>query len=119
MEDAKKSIRNITQKDWLTEERLDAQIALISHTIEMEAAETAGSGWKELFTGTNRRRTEIVRKAMGVNQHAHESAASFGVASIGADSRSRISLLNCGLLVEVELMIVCGTLACPRREHSI
>jgi SP family general alpha glucoside:H+ symporter-like MFS transporter len=32
----------------------------MEHTIEMEAADTAGSGWRELFTKSNRRRTEIV-----------------------------------------------------------
>lgn len=62
MEDARKAIRRLGAESYLTDDIVEAKAALIEHTIEMEAAETAGSGWKELFHGTNRRRTEIVSR---------------------------------------------------------
>jgi SP family general alpha glucoside:H+ symporter-like MFS transporter len=57
---AKKSLRKLARSDYMDEQTIDAHIALIAHTIELERAETEGGGWKDLFRGTNRRRTEIV-----------------------------------------------------------
>jgi SP family general alpha glucoside:H+ symporter-like MFS transporter len=42
------------------DQRLEQTIALMVHTNEMEKAETSGSGFKDCFRGSNRRRTEIV-----------------------------------------------------------
>ncbi|RSH95719.1 hypothetical protein EHS25_000811 [Saitozyma podzolica] len=56
---AKKSLRKLARSDYMDEQTIDAHIALIAHTIELERAETEGGGWKDLFRGTNRRRTEI------------------------------------------------------------
>jgi hypothetical protein len=62
---AKKSLRKLARSDYMDEQTIDAHIALIAHTIELERAETEGGGWKDLFRGTNRRRTEIVSPALG------------------------------------------------------
>jgi SP family general alpha glucoside:H+ symporter-like MFS transporter len=43
-----------------TEQKLEETVALMVHTNEMEKAEVAGTGFRDCFKGTNRRRTEIV-----------------------------------------------------------
>lgn len=62
-EDAKKSIKRTAKGEYYTEQLLNAQVALIDHTHELEWQETKkGSLWN-CFKGTNRRRLEIVRPA--------------------------------------------------------
>lgn len=60
LDEAEKSIRKLTRSDHCTEENIAARLALMSHTIQLEEAETRGGSWRDLFRGTNRRRTEIV-----------------------------------------------------------
>jgi len=60
IEEAKQAARRLSPATYLTEERLEQQIALISHTIELEKAEVAGATYRDCFRGSNLRRTEIV-----------------------------------------------------------
>lgn len=40
--------------------QLDAYVAYMKHTVDLENAETGAGTWLEMFKGTNLRRTEIV-----------------------------------------------------------
>jgi hypothetical protein len=40
--------------------QLDAYVAYMKHTVDLENAETSQGSWLEMFRGTNLRRTEIV-----------------------------------------------------------
>jgi len=58
--EAKNSIRRTAVKGYYTEELLNAQVALIDHTHELEWQETKKGSLFNCFKGTNRRRLEIV-----------------------------------------------------------
>ena len=59
-EEAEHALKRLTRDGYWTEESLRGELAYMEHTIEMERAEVQGSGWRDLFRGTNRRRTEII-----------------------------------------------------------
>lgn len=58
--EAAKSLKMLSHKDYCTDERNEAQIALMHHTYALEDQEFVHTSWKEMFRGTNLRRTEIV-----------------------------------------------------------
>jgi SP family general alpha glucoside:H+ symporter-like MFS transporter len=58
-EDAKVVLRRITSPTYWDTRDLDAYVAIMKHTDDMEKAEGAQGSWLELFKGTNLRRTEI------------------------------------------------------------
>jgi SP family general alpha glucoside:H+ symporter-like MFS transporter len=62
MEDAKNSLRRLVIDSHLSEEELDAQIALMRHTDELEKAEIKGATFGDCFRKSNLRRTEIVSR---------------------------------------------------------
>ncbi|KAK1926007.1 general substrate transporter [Papiliotrema laurentii] len=55
---ARTSLRRIRSKE-ASEKEIDAVLALIQHTTELEKAETSGATYLDCFRGTNLRRTEI------------------------------------------------------------
>ncbi|RSH93062.1 hypothetical protein EHS25_007415 [Saitozyma podzolica] len=58
-EDAKVVLRRITSPHYWDTRDLDAYVAIMKHTDDMEKAESSQGSWLELFKGTNLRRTEI------------------------------------------------------------
>ncbi|GFZ49878.1 hypothetical protein JCM24511_07281 [Saitozyma sp. JCM 24511] len=58
-EDAKVVLRRITSPNYWDTRDLDAYVAIMKHTDDMEKAESSQGSWLELFKGTNLRRTEI------------------------------------------------------------
>lgn len=58
---ARKCLVRLRQDTPEREREVDAALALIKHTTELERAETADAGFWECFKGTNLWRTEIVR----------------------------------------------------------
>lgn len=58
---ARRNIRRILPSDYVSDEKVEEQIALIQHTINLEKQETAGATFRDCFRGSNLRRTEIVR----------------------------------------------------------
>jgi SP family general alpha glucoside:H+ symporter-like MFS transporter len=57
---ARKSLMRLTPTTDDKAQRVDAQIAYIQYTTELERAETEGASFWDCFRGTNARRTEIV-----------------------------------------------------------
>lgn len=60
IEQAKQSLLRLTEDSPTKEEEVEATLAYIQYTTEMEAAETENASFFECFRGTNLRRTEIV-----------------------------------------------------------
>ena len=60
LEEAKKSLMRLTGDSPTKVEDVEASLAYIRHTTEMEKAETENASFWECFRGTNLRRTEIV-----------------------------------------------------------
>jgi MFS transporter, SP family, general alpha glucoside:H+ symporter len=58
LEEAKHSIIRLTGSK--TEEQMNNQLAMMLHTIKIEAEATAGATYADCFKGDNLRRTEIV-----------------------------------------------------------
>jgi hypothetical protein len=65
-EEAKRSIARTARPGHFSEEDLDAQLALIDHTHQLEAMETKNASLFNCFKGTNLRRVEIVSRNGGV-----------------------------------------------------
>jgi SP family general alpha glucoside:H+ symporter-like MFS transporter len=59
IDDARISLRRLRQQTATSELEIEATLALIVHTTQLERAETAGATYLECFKGTNLRRTEI------------------------------------------------------------
>jgi SP family general alpha glucoside:H+ symporter-like MFS transporter len=57
---ARRSLQRLRQETLDKEREVDASLAYIKYTTELERAETAGASFLECFRGTNLRRTEIV-----------------------------------------------------------
>lgn len=58
-EKARRAIRRTARKGYFTEADIDAEVALIRHTLEIEKNETKQQGLLNCFRGSNLRRTEI------------------------------------------------------------
>ena len=59
---AKTSLRRLRQNSPHREQEVEAALAYIRYTTELERAETQDSSFADCFKGTNLRRTEIVSK---------------------------------------------------------
>lgn len=55
-----KKLKPLAVSGYYDDQRLEQPITLMVHSNEMGKAETSGSGFKNCFRGSNRRRTEIV-----------------------------------------------------------
>jgi SP family general alpha glucoside:H+ symporter-like MFS transporter len=60
MEEARKSLIRLRSTGTYTEDEIDATLAYIQHTTEIEKLEVEGASFFDCFRGTNLRRTEIV-----------------------------------------------------------
>lgn len=67
-EEAKKSLLRLASSSPNKEREVDAALAYIRYTTEMEQAETAQAKFLDCFRGTNARRTEIVSSCSGVHR---------------------------------------------------
>lgn len=65
MDVARDALRRLRSTN-ASEKEIDAALALIQHTNEMEVAETKGATYLDCFKGTNARRTEIVSGLKGI-----------------------------------------------------
>ncbi len=61
-EEAKKTLIRLASPGYWDDKNIDAYIAVIQHTDDLEKAEAATGTWWELFKSSNLRRTEIVSK---------------------------------------------------------
>ncbi len=62
IEEARRSLIRLRSTGTYTEDDIDATLAYIRHTTELEKAETEGATFFDCFRGTNLRRTEIVSR---------------------------------------------------------
>lgn len=52
-DDARATTKRLAPSEYLTDQLVDRQIALMKHTIEMEKAETQGASFLDCFKGSN------------------------------------------------------------------
>lgn len=52
-------IRKTARKGYYTQEEIDGYAEYMKHTDALERAENSGGSWREMFKGSNLRRTEI------------------------------------------------------------
>lgn len=67
-EAAKKAIRATARRGYYADADLDGYLAYIRHTDALEALEAQGTSFRDMFRGTNRRRTEIMLCLWGNQQ---------------------------------------------------
>jgi SP family general alpha glucoside:H+ symporter-like MFS transporter len=60
IEEARRSLERLASNSDNKQEEIEATLAYIRYTTEMERAETEGASFLDCFRGTNLRRTEIV-----------------------------------------------------------
>lgn len=65
IEEARASLMRLRQDTPEKVQEVEATLAYIRHTTELEKAETANASFLDCFKGTNLRRTEIVRPSHG------------------------------------------------------
>jgi SP family general alpha glucoside:H+ symporter-like MFS transporter len=68
IDEAKKSISRLAYPGYYSEDDLTAQVALMQHTLAIEALEHKDQSFLNCFKGTNLRRTEIVAAVFAVQQ---------------------------------------------------
>lgn len=77
VDEAKRVIRRLAIKGHHDEASLDAQVALIQHTDELEKRASAGSGYRDAFTGVNRRRLEITMVTWAIQSWSGKTVVSY------------------------------------------
>ncbi|WOO84078.1 Maltose permease MAL61 [Vanrija pseudolonga] len=60
IDDAKRALERLARPGYYDERKLDAYVAVMKHTDDLDRAEAAKGSYKECFQGTNLRRTEIM-----------------------------------------------------------
>ncbi|KAH7324173.1 general substrate transporter [Stachybotrys elegans] len=87
-EEAETSLRRLARKGHYTDETMAQTLALMKHTNEMEKIEAADSSYRDIFRGTNFRRTGIVCMAFIIQILNGQSVTPFAAVmlrSIGMD----------------------------------
>lgn len=77
LDQAKQSLLRLRSDSPNKEQEVEATLAYIRHTTELEMADTEGANLIECFKGTNLRRTEIVSLSMNAIRDIWEANHSF------------------------------------------
>ncbi|PHH86650.1 hypothetical protein CDD83_9929 [Cordyceps sp. RAO-2017] len=147
LEDAKKSIIRLTSRNTGVVFDADETLSMMVHTNAMEKEAVAGTSYKDLFKGANRRRTEIVcvtwmiqtlcgSTFMGYSTYFYQQAGlavensfnmSLGQYALGAigtltawflmSLAGRRTLYLCGQLTMCSLLLIIGCASFAGREN--
>ncbi|AFR98281.1 MFS transporter, SP family, general alpha glucoside:H+ symporter [Cryptococcus neoformans C23] len=83
-DDARATTKRLAPSEYLTDQLVDRQIALMKHTIEMEKAETQGASFLDCFKGSNLRRIEIYWSGQNIINYATQYLQTDGMTEDGA-----------------------------------
>jgi len=109
-EEAKNSIRRTAVKGYYTEQLLNAQVALMDHTYELEWQETKKGSLFNCFKGTNRRRLEIVCVVWSVQYWCGQPMTGYSTyflqnAGLSVSAAFSMNLGNYGMLIFGTLVV--------------
>ncbi|EPQ28691.1 uncharacterized protein PFL1_03994 [Pseudozyma flocculosa PF-1] len=107
-DEAKHSIRRLTNADQRSEARINEELALIRYTTALEEAETAGATLLDCFRGTNRRRTEVACVVFAIQYLSGSPLISFAVLFLQKAGLSETNSFNFNL--GMNSMYVVGTI---------
>ncbi|WVW85182.1 hypothetical protein I302_107220 [Kwoniella bestiolae CBS 10118] len=106
-EDAKNSLRRLAKDGYYSEEDLDAELALMQHTNELEKADVAGATFADCFKKSNLRRTEIVSCVWGIQYFCGQPMINYTTSFLANAGLSETNSFNINLVVTT--MFIIGT----------
>ena len=107
-EDAKKVLTRISSPGYWADKNIDAYIAVLKHTDEIERAESAGASFKDLWKGTNRRRTEIQMGAWACQVWSGTAMTAYAVQFFKTAGMSTVAAFNLNIVVTAMNLVGCA-----------
>jgi len=108
VEDAKKTLTRTAAPGYWTTRNIDAYIAVLKYTDEMERAETAGATFWDLWKGTNLRRTEIQMLAWACQVWSGTAMTAYAVQFFKNAGMSTQTAFNLNIVVTSMNLVGCG-----------
>jgi hypothetical protein len=96
-------LRRLRQQTATSEEEIEATLALIVHTTQLERAEVAGASYLECFKGTNLRRTEINMATWAIQILSGNAILGFAV-TLWVTPKEKMLIVACDKLDSVKKM---------------
>nr|XP_018260033.1 uncharacterized protein I303_08105 [Kwoniella dejecticola CBS 10117]OBR82191.1 hypothetical protein I303_08105 [Kwoniella dejecticola CBS 10117] len=106
-EDAKKSLKRLAKDGYYSEEVLDAELALMHHTNELEKADVQGASFADCFKKSNLRRTEIVSCVWGIQYFCGQPMINYTTSFLANAGLSETNSFNINLVMTT--MFIIGT----------
>lgn len=112
MDEARHSLKRLAGKNFYTERQLDAYLAYIQHTDELEKAESQDASFWEMFKGSNRRRTGAVMCAWFIQQWSGLNMTGYATQMFRNAGMSATGAFNMGLIITSMNIVGCGIEFC-------
>jgi SP family general alpha glucoside:H+ symporter-like MFS transporter len=101
IEEAKRTlVRTASKGYWDSENRnIDAYIAVIQHTDELERAEAASGSFREMWKGTNRRRTEVEMGCWAIQVWSGTAMTAYAVQFLQSAGMNTVQSFNFNIII--------------------
>lgn len=114
-DDARATTKRLAPSEYLTDQLVDQQIALMKHTIEMEKAETQGASFLDCFKGSNLRRTEIVMLVWIIQYWSGQNIINYATQYLQTGGMTEDGAFN--MFLGITCCYIVGTAACWYTMH--
>ena len=107
IEDAKKTLIRTAAPGYWDTRNIDAYIAVIKHTDDIEKAETEGARFRDMWKGTNLRRTEIQMGVWATQVWSGTAMTAYAVQFFKQAGMSTVAAFNLNILVTSMNLVGC------------
>lgn len=108
VDDAKKVLNRISNEDYWKSRNIDAYIAVIKHTDEIEKAEAASGSFWDLWKGSNLRRTEIQMGVWAMQVLSGTAMTAYAVQFLTSAGLSTTAAFNFNVIITAMNLVGCG-----------
>lgn len=108
IDEAKKTLTRTACPGYWSTRNIDAYVAVMKYTEQMEKAETAGASFWDMWKGTNRRRTEIQMLVWACQVWSGTAMTSYAVQFFKNAGMSTQTAFNLNIVVTSMNLIGCG-----------
>lgn len=106
-EEAKKTLVRIARRGYWDDQKIDAYIAVIKHTDDMEKAEAAKGSFWDLWRGSNLRRTEIEGGVWAMQVFSGTAMTAYAVQFLKAAGMTTDTAYNFNLIISAMNLVGC------------
>jgi SP family general alpha glucoside:H+ symporter-like MFS transporter len=99
IEDAKQTLIRTASKGYWDSRNIDAYIAVIQHTDDLERADAASGSWREMFKGSNRRRTEVEMGCWAIQVWSGTAMTAYAVQFLQSAGMNTVQSFNFNIII--------------------